>query len=342
LPGLASAFGIRSAKQLGRDARFTLRQWLAGRGFYFGLSSVGFARPDLSLPAYAGLVPADRLAPVYHLYDRITGGQRYAQRVTRKSARDFRGGQLSYDDHDGTDLVCPVGTPLGAAAPGVVAAVRDRWLRGGLTICVDHGHGVLTQYTHCSAALLAPGTMVARGEPVALSGVSGLDLAVGFPWVPFHVHFSVWASGKVVDPFRAPGEARRAGCWAHGNSPRPPSEQDDHEQAEARASVAPSPVDEGRLSRACSSCADAEIRAELERARAFPAGLAAIVEDALHHERYAFADPSVLGLGVRPAGLSETAAAIELGLSLPLPASDYAAIRFADTLWTAPKAGSTG
>jgi murein DD-endopeptidase MepM/ murein hydrolase activator NlpD len=322
-------FGIRSARQLAHDLGFAVRGMSARQGFQVGVSTLGFARPDLSLPAYAGLVPVDGLAPVYHLYDRTTGGARYSQRVTRLTARDFRGGRLSYDDHDGVDFVCPVGTPLCAAAPGMVVAIRDRWLRGGLTVFVDHGHGVVTQYTHCTAASRAVGERVARGQEVARSGVSGLDLTISFPWVPPHVHFSVWVAGQVVDPFRSPGEPERPALWAHGNDPRPaPSVLGD-------AFSRPSPVDEASLDALCESCRDPEIRAELARAASERSTCAAIVEDALHHERQAF-PPSLLGRSVRPLGTSESAEALALRLTLPLPATDYAGIRFADAPWTRP------
>src|SRR5438552_2062169 len=144
LPPIPDRFGVRSPSQVARDLAEVARGAWHGR-FQFDVSSAGLLRPDLSLPAYAGLIPADGRAPIFNLFDRVGGGRRYTQRVSRSTARDFRGGRLSYDEHDGTDFVCPIGTPLVAAAPGIVVMIRDRWLRGGLTIAVDHGHGVVTQ-----------------------------------------------------------------------------------------------------------------------------------------------------------------------------------------------------
>jgi hypothetical protein len=159
--------------------------------------------------------------------------------------------------------------------------------------------------------------------------VSGLDLAISFPWVPPHVHFSAWAAGKVLDPFRPPAEPERAGLWAHEPLPRPaPTQADD-------AFPGPSPVDDVALDALCDACTDAEIRAELERPGATRAELAAIVEDALHHERHAFPS-SLLGRAVRPPGISQTPAALAIRLTLPLPASDYVGSRFADAPWTRP------
>ena len=118
LPPLPDRFGVRGSQQLGRDLRTVLRDTFRGARFQVGPSSLGHLRPDLALPAYAGLAPADGMAPIMNLFDRTAGGQHYSQRVTKHAQRDFRGGRLSYDEHDGTDFVCPVGTPLVAGPAG--------------------------------------------------------------------------------------------------------------------------------------------------------------------------------------------------------------------------------
>jgi murein DD-endopeptidase MepM/ murein hydrolase activator NlpD len=207
---ISNRFGIRSIAQVRSDLGEVVRDGLKGRRFQFDVRSAGLLRPRLSLPAYLGVMPEDGLAPVFNLFDRVGGGRRFTQRVSRSTLRDFRGGRLSYDEHDGTDLVCPIGTPIAAAAPGVVVMVRDRWLRGGLTVAVDHGHGVITQYTHCSRAVREPGEVVRRGDVVALSGAAGYDMVQFFPWIPPHVHFMVYVDGMPVDPFLSDGEATRS------------------------------------------------------------------------------------------------------------------------------------
>jgi len=175
---VGSMFGIRSFSQLKDDVTQALSH--QGSGFQVGLSSLGFIRPDISIPTYWGKRPVSGLAPIYHCFDRVDGGKNYSQRVTRKTSKDFRGRSLTYDEHDGVDFVCPIGTELVAAAPGHVVMIRDTWLRGGLTIGVDHGDGFVTQYTHCWKSLVSLGQEVKRGEPVALSGASGLDMTLFF------------------------------------------------------------------------------------------------------------------------------------------------------------------
>lgn len=331
LPPLLARFGIRSRPQLARDLREILGHLPRRDRFAFDLSSAGFFRPDLSLPAYAGRLPDDGIAPIYHFFDRTGGGRGFTTRVTRRRARDHRGGRLTYDEHDGTDFVCPPGTPLPTAAPGVLVAAFDRWLRGGLTACVDHGHGVITQYTHLTALVAEVGQPLARGETVGLSGNAGIDMMLGFPWVPPHLHFMVLVRGEPVDPYLAAGEGARPGTWLHGNDPRP--------------AVAPLPedarpprldelcVDAAEVARLVLLCRDQGRREELERAPS-DAARAAILEDSLHHERHLWPEDA-LGAGLRRGGDPSA-----VHLTLPLPVSCYQGARAMDAPWTRPGLGA--
>lgn len=326
LPPFKERFGIRSMEQLAADLRHAAGSAFGSSGFQLGLSSIGHLRPDISFPAYAGLVPDDGLAPIMNLFDRIGGGDNFSYRVTRRTSRDFRGGRLTYDEHDGTDIVCPVNTPLCAAAPGTVVLIRDRWMRGGLTVAVDHGYGMVTQYTHCSKPLVPVGERVKRGQPVALSGTSGMDMTMFFPWVPPHVHFMVWMNGRPVDPFVASGEAARPGAWLHGNSPAPSDALPSDPEEPPRSAV-----DEARAHEVADACTDPRIQREIESLRNQPSSLAALLEDSLHHDRWAW-PTAMQDRSIRPA----TNGAQPLAPTLPLPGSEYEGIRFADSRLTAP------
>lgn len=315
LQEVSNMFGIRSARQVRSDLAHVLKK--TGSGFQFDLSSIGFFRPDLGIPTYQGKYPRHRLAPVFHFFDRVGGGQHYSQRVTRNTATDFRGLHLSYDEHDGVDFACPIGTELVAAAPGQIVMIRDNWLRGGITLAVDHGGGLLTQYTHCWKPLVPLGKIVCRGESLALSGSAGLDMTISFPWLPPHIHFMVWEHGKPIDPFLQDGEADHTGTWVNRNNPG----HDINTSAEAQPSL--SEVNENVVLQVAAQCKDEKIGREIEALNGNPYFIAAFLEDSLHHDSNAWPDD------VKPASLRPPQTGLTR-LTLPLSPAHYDGAFFAD------------
>ena len=101
-------------------------------------------------------------------------------------------GTTSRDYHRGTDFAVPVGTPVWAAAPGVVVLAANRMLTGN-TVVIEHAPGVYSVYFHLFLALVKAGDRVSAGEKVALSGATGL---VTGP----HLHWEVRVGGVPVDP----------------------------------------------------------------------------------------------------------------------------------------------
>jgi murein DD-endopeptidase MepM/ murein hydrolase activator NlpD len=87
--------------------------------------------------------------------------------------------------HLGIDIAVPAGTPVKAALAGRVVLAADLYFNG-LTLILDHGHGVTTTYSHLSAFRAAEGAEVARGEVVALSGATG---RVTGPHLDFRIHW---------------------------------------------------------------------------------------------------------------------------------------------------------
>ena len=88
------------------------------------------------------------------------------------------------------------GTVVAAAAPARVVRISREFNRGGLKVVLDHGHGLMTVSVHLGRALVRVGDVIARGQPVALSGASGLDFIVSFGLSAPHVHYNVWLDGS--------------------------------------------------------------------------------------------------------------------------------------------------
>jgi hypothetical protein len=122
--------------------------------------------------------------------------------VAKTQTQDFRGKNLTYDSHNGTDFAIPVGTTVLTAAAGRVVRVISEYNRGGLKIFIDHGKGLMTCYAHLARSLVTVGQDLKSGMPIAISGYSGLDSLITFPLGIPHIHFNTWSNGEPVDPFK--------------------------------------------------------------------------------------------------------------------------------------------
>ena len=89
--------------------------------------------------------------------------------------------------HTGTDIACAEGTPILAAADGVVTVANslDSWGGSyGYYIQIDHGGGLQTLYAHCSSICVTTGQQVQVGEVIGYVGHTGR--ATGS-----HLHFEI-------------------------------------------------------------------------------------------------------------------------------------------------------
>ena len=104
--------------------------------------------------------------------------------------------------HLGVDLACPVGTRVRAVREGFVI-VAGRHSCFGLVVVLLHPGNIVTLYAHLSriADGMFPGSVVRRGQVIALSGATG---CVTGP----HLHFEWLEGGKPVDPVPLLAESR--------------------------------------------------------------------------------------------------------------------------------------
>ncbi|HTJ75212.1 MAG TPA: peptidoglycan DD-metalloendopeptidase family protein [Acidimicrobiales bacterium] len=94
--------------------------------------------------------------------------------------------------HTGIDYGADTGTPIRAAADGVV--VSAGWIDGyGNATIIDVGGGIAVLYGHQSAFRVTAGQKVTQGQTVGLVGCTGNCTGP-------HVHFEVRVNGDPVDP----------------------------------------------------------------------------------------------------------------------------------------------
>ena len=96
--------------------------------------------------------------------------------------------------HEGIDFIADTGTPVVAAAGGVVqfAGFHPQY---GHMIDIDHGNDLVTRYAHLSKMLVDEGTIVNRGRRIAETGSSGRSTGP-------HLHFEVRFKGAPQNPAR--------------------------------------------------------------------------------------------------------------------------------------------
>ena len=95
--------------------------------------------------------------------------------------------------HWGVDIAVPVGTPIVAAAEGIVTLAHEDMLLNGKTMLIDHGYGVNTTYLHMSRMVVAVGQHVKQGEVIGYSGQTGRATGP-------HLHWALNVFGVRLDP----------------------------------------------------------------------------------------------------------------------------------------------
>ncbi len=94
--------------------------------------------------------------------------------------------------HTGVDLIAPPGTPVMAAAGGVVSNVAFVPEYGNI-VDVDHDNGLTSRYAHLSKSLVKVGDVVMKSQVIANVGATGRTTGP-------HLHFEVREKGIPLNP----------------------------------------------------------------------------------------------------------------------------------------------
>ena len=106
--------------------------------------------------------------------------------------------------HSGLDIAAPVGSPVRAAADGILFHAGP--YRGyGIEAWIDHGFGIATRYGHLSKVLVHVGEVVKRGQIIGMVGMTGRATGP-------HLHYEVLVHDTPVNPARYVGGDRT--LWA--------------------------------------------------------------------------------------------------------------------------------
>jgi murein DD-endopeptidase MepM/ murein hydrolase activator NlpD len=94
--------------------------------------------------------------------------------------------------HEGIDFLAEMGSPIVAAADGVIvfAGFHPQY---GYMVDIDHGNDLVTRYAHCSKLLVKEGDVVQRGHKIGEVGSTGRSTGP-------HLHFEVRYRGAAQNP----------------------------------------------------------------------------------------------------------------------------------------------
>lgn len=94
--------------------------------------------------------------------------------------------------HEGLDFTADTGTPIYAAAGGIVASAEQTPDYGKI-VKIDHGSGLETRYAHASRLFVRVGERVIKGQKIAEVGSTGRSTGP-------HLHYEIRLAGNPLDP----------------------------------------------------------------------------------------------------------------------------------------------
>ena len=95
--------------------------------------------------------------------------------------------------HTGIDLVAPQGSPVYAAADGIVRDIVTSSKRLGNIVEIDHRNGYVTRYALLGDISVSRGRTVKKGQKIGTVGISSTTFAP-------HLHYEVLRDGNILDP----------------------------------------------------------------------------------------------------------------------------------------------
>jgi lysostaphin len=161
-------------------------------------------------------------------------------------------GQLAM--HAGVDFAAPIGTPVFAAAGGVVISAEMHPVFGN-AVTIDHGNDLATLYAHASKLVVKVGDIVKRGQKIAEVGTTGRSTGP-------HLHFEVHVKGVPQNPSKflaaQKGNSPLAGLATATQLPKAPARK---AEAAPKAVVAQSPAADAPAPNAAALPVSAELPA---------------------------------------------------------------------------------
>jgi len=109
------------------------------------------------------------------------------------ATRSYNSG-VAQSIHTGADFAAAPGAAIFAAAPGRIA-LADTFNIRGVSVIIDHGWGVYTNYSHMAERYVEVGQFVQAGDIIGVVGSTGRSTGA-------HLHWELWVNGVPVDPLQ--------------------------------------------------------------------------------------------------------------------------------------------
>lgn len=168
-------------KEINNQSLTTITAAKQSNSFFHDYASIG--KEDLSrLFAIPSIVPVENFE-----VDKLVSG--YGTRIN-----PFHKGNYH---HDGVDIASARGTLVLASGHGQIITVKRSDLVAGYGnyVEIDHGHGVVTRYSHLDNINARVGQRVKKGQPIGTVGSTGGSVAP-------HLHYEVIVNNQNVEPVK--------------------------------------------------------------------------------------------------------------------------------------------